>query len=113
MTRKDYPLIARALKAAKRPLCPGWSLNDCLRVDQGWRSAIMHVAEALKIDSPAFDRTRFLVDCGLPHVPNYFELPLSEDKHEVTCADGSTELVDSEELEAAGDIFERIYGKQP
>lgn len=32
----------------------------------------------------------------------------ANDRTEVTCADGSTELVDSEELEAAADIYNRM-----
>ena len=65
MTKKDYVLIAAALKDAKRPLCPDWTLNDCLRVDQGWTAAVMHVTSALNAENPRFDRTRFLAACGV------------------------------------------------
>lgn len=58
MTRKDYELIAAALKDARLP-------------DPSSQHAIQHelcckdVAYALQSDNPRFDRTRFLKACGL------------------------------------------------
>jgi hypothetical protein len=39
--------------------------------------------------------------------------PDGSEGYEVECADGSKEVVDSEELEAAGAIFDRLFPKLP
>lgn len=59
MTRKDYVLLAAALKDAK-PLP-----SPCPESCHGWRLASHAVCEALSRDNPQFDRDRFLRACGV------------------------------------------------
>ena len=55
MTRKDYVLIASALKANR----------DKWVVTPTWLDAVYSVADALKADNARFDRARFLAACGV------------------------------------------------
>ena len=57
MTRKDYILLADALKAA------AYSLNPPERT--GALLAANEIAHCLAEDNPRFDRARFLKACGL------------------------------------------------
>lgn len=59
MTRKDYQLIADALKSARDESTTEW-----LRA--GVERAASRVAQALRATNPRFDVTRFLVACGIP-----------------------------------------------
>ena len=54
MTRKDYVLIAAALKASR----------DRWVFAQTWLDAVHSVANALMEDNARFDRERFLIACG-------------------------------------------------
>lgn len=59
MTRKDYELIARALKrAAAEAQAEGHDL-DALR------TGAIELAYSLADDNPRFDRERFMKACGL------------------------------------------------
>lgn len=60
MTRKDYPMLAEALKNAE-PNGVDYS-RECWR---GWYRACVGVADALARDNRSFDRNRFLKDCGM------------------------------------------------
>lgn len=59
MTRKDYILLAEALKVAND------SLLGPSDEHQGIRYAAMHIANALAQDNPRFDRARFLAAAGV------------------------------------------------
>ena len=59
MTRKDYVMLAAALKAAQA---------DCVaagRNTTGNRCAAEHIADALARNNAAFDKARFLVAAGV------------------------------------------------
>jgi hypothetical protein len=65
MTRKDYILIAEALKSVDpQPTTPGDD-RVCRRTYQGWSCACIAVCNALANDNPRFDRDRFLKACGV------------------------------------------------
>lgn len=57
MTKKDYELIAAALRGARNGYADNWDPNLFRACDDCARS----VASALARDNPRFDRTRFLV----------------------------------------------------
>lgn len=62
MTRKDYILIAQAIKDAK----PASVKDDYGNgLDVGVERAAFRLADALAVDNPRFDRERFLVACGV------------------------------------------------
>lgn len=63
MTRKDYVLIATALKSA-RNIIPGPAL-DIDSYNHAADSAAYALANALAADNAAFDRARFLKACGV------------------------------------------------
>lgn len=63
MTRKDYQLIADALRHA-RPLAPP-STSILRAAHYTLDSAARHLAEALALDNPRFDRERFLKAAGV------------------------------------------------
>ena len=63
MTRKDYELIAKAIKAAKPSDSTMADYAEMTR-KLGWRNTVHSVAEALAGDNPRFDRERFLKACG-------------------------------------------------
>lgn len=58
MTRKDYVLIAAALKRAS-------ALSETDSQRRGVSRAAGSLAGALSADNEAFDRTRFLQACGV------------------------------------------------
>lgn len=59
VTRKDFRLLAAALKASKPSNTHGMSYRQ-------WRLDVAHVGAALKADNPAvFDTDKFAADCGL------------------------------------------------
>ncbi len=55
MTRKDYVLIAAAIKAASA--APGYPERNAF--------VAFSLADALATDNPRFDRVRFLKACGV------------------------------------------------
>ena len=61
MTRKDFELIAKALKESR----------FCFKSDSNtlgyrqWLHTVKTMADALQTTNPAFDRARFLRACGL------------------------------------------------
>lgn len=59
MTKKDYELIARALKSTHQ------TVNVPTRVAQQWANDVCAIADALAQDNPRFDRERFLAACGV------------------------------------------------
>ncbi len=64
MTRKDYVLIAAALKEARMHwLIPG--PTDAPSFRAGIKAAAKEIAGALARDNSAFQRQRFLKACGL------------------------------------------------
>jgi hypothetical protein len=69
MTRKDYLLIAAALKRAKlRPygVCSDWPAGADHGAAEAHRVACETVAYELGQDNPRnFDRTHFLYNCGV------------------------------------------------
>lgn len=56
MTRKDYELIAAAIRRASD--APGYAERN--------KFVSMELADALYRDNPRFDRSRFLAACGVP-----------------------------------------------
>jgi hypothetical protein len=63
MTRKDYVLIAEALKAARVPSTLG-NTNKAV-YNNGVDNAVAFVALALAKDNPCFDGQRFRTACGV------------------------------------------------
>ena len=61
MTRKDYPMLAEALRKAEPPDASYHGEDEYT----GWKRAVRGVAEALAEDNRAFDKDRFLRDCGV------------------------------------------------
>jgi len=55
MTRKDYELIAKAIRCASA--APGYAARNSF--------AAFAIADALASDNPRFDRERFLKACGI------------------------------------------------
>ena len=64
MTRKDYELIAGAVRDALHSARP-WSEDK----EDGIRLAVRSIADALAADNPRFDRSRFLAACGVAPAP--------------------------------------------
>lgn len=62
MTRKEYELIARAMKSRRDELVESRSSYDRICGHDG---AILALAEALASENPLFDRERFLRACGV------------------------------------------------
>jgi hypothetical protein len=61
MTRKDYILIADALKAARS----SYTLPNVAIYHNGIANAAQRLADALARDNPRFDRERFLKAAGV------------------------------------------------
>ena len=61
MTRKDYILIADALKAA----CSSYTLPNVVLYPNSIDNAAHRLADALGRDNPRFDRERFLTAAGV------------------------------------------------
>ncbi len=59
MTKKDYKLIAEALKEAREESNP-------LEGRSGVTLAAQKLANVLRADNPRFDYKRFLEACGVP-----------------------------------------------
>ncbi len=63
MTRKDYVLIAAALKEARMHWLIGGIARDAASFRAGLRAAVQEVAGALARDNAKFDRERFIKAC--------------------------------------------------
>lgn len=64
MTRKDYELLAGALRKVK-PTCDPNEGGDAFASRQlEWAACCLSIADALEGDNPRFDRARFLSACG-------------------------------------------------
>lgn len=63
MTRKDYILIAEAIRAALIDPETGIALPE--REAHGVHVAAMRLVDALAQDNPRFDRSRFMTACNL------------------------------------------------
>lgn len=71
MTRKDWLLLSAALASADPRKGDGWTNWDelaCACMMAQWECDCGLVAEAISEHSPAFDRARFLSDCGIKDV---------------------------------------------
>lgn len=65
MTRKDYVLLAAALREARVEV----TSNELYTVFKGWKRAVDALADALAKDNPRFDRDRFLAACDEEEKP--------------------------------------------
>lgn len=65
MTRKDYELIAAAIKATHDRIDQQTDFSHNGEQQRGVRRTAAHLADALAHDNPRFDRTRFLKACGI------------------------------------------------
>lgn len=73
MTRKDYVLIADAIRGLLADIERGndkltatdWSRAILEGEHLGARNAASRLADSLRQDNPRFDRTRFMAACGL------------------------------------------------
>lgn len=68
MTRRDFELIANALKAAKPTAHPeGTEAAEIatLAENVAWRNVALSFADHLSATNPRFDRERFLRACGV------------------------------------------------
>lgn len=63
MTRKDYELLAAALRSSRATNYTN-SANRAL-YNNGVNNAAHNIARALRRDNPRFDYVRFLVACGV------------------------------------------------
>jgi hypothetical protein len=63
MTRKDYELIASALRSSRLHL-PSNDERQAGAKDQ-WETTVEEVADDLERENPRFDRNKFLTACGL------------------------------------------------
>lgn len=63
MTRKDYVLIAAALRDTALIECPNF--DYLAGVKAGHASAVHRVCDAMAKDNPRFDRARFLAAAGV------------------------------------------------
>jgi len=63
MTRKDYVLLATALRNAR----PGFyhDVTQASPAQTVWLASAYSVADALTKDNPRFDSDRFLTACGV------------------------------------------------
>lgn len=63
MTKKDYILLAQALKNSKITL--EFAGNVLFAGTSGqWQATVLEIVDTLQRDNPYFDRNRFLSACG-------------------------------------------------
>ena len=66
MTKKDFELIAAALKEARNHwLAAPAIIQTAEAFRYGLEAAASELAHALASDNSRFDRARFLIDCGM------------------------------------------------
>jgi hypothetical protein len=61
MTRKDFVLIAKTLRATRQSYAPHWDANLFRACDDHAKA----MAYALSVTNPRFDSARFLAACGV------------------------------------------------
>lgn len=61
MSRKDYEIIAEAIKSAKPPTC---SHLDCKEQRKALRAVTSMLSSAFMTDNPRFDPDKFTRACG-------------------------------------------------
>lgn len=66
MTRKDYILIAAALRVARPAVIPGSNVIMNGTARSVWYACVTAVANALKADNARFEASRFFDACGVP-----------------------------------------------
>jgi hypothetical protein len=65
MTRKDYVMIAAAIRDAREAVAMELGEHHSRHVaDAAMRDAANYIADGCKADNPRFDRSRFLAACG-------------------------------------------------
>ena len=64
MTRKDYNLIAEAIRDAKAATA---DYADPRMAELGAYEAARYLSYALRDTNPRFERARFMEACGFPH----------------------------------------------
>lgn len=64
MTRKDYELIARALRSSRLHL-PAMDPQYRVGAKDQWETTVEEVADELERENPRFDRNKFLIACGM------------------------------------------------
>ena len=67
MTRKDYVLIAEALKDSKPTTWDGSTEQFDNGAYTAWLSSVRMLCYRLSQNNPRFDRERFLAACGVDH----------------------------------------------
>lgn len=66
MTRKDYVLLAAALREARPLVIPGSNVPADPIARSTWYNCCSSIAIALKNSNRAFDSERFFDACGVP-----------------------------------------------
>lgn len=64
MTRKDYIKIAEALKRARKVFYSN-DAGERKAMEYGTTECVLNIAEVLQADNPNFNRSKFLVACGI------------------------------------------------
>lgn len=65
MTKKDYELIAKAIRDTQARINAGSiAKNSLLDQLRGVRRTAAHLSDALAVENPRFDAGRFLAACG-------------------------------------------------
>jgi hypothetical protein len=68
MTRKDYILLAAAVRRVRDGYGTNWNPNLFRAVDD----IAISLGAALLRDNPRFDRVRFLTACGVPEEKHHY-----------------------------------------
>lgn len=65
MSKKDYELIAAAIRVSRTAPMGDMNASYSRAWDDGIRGAAATLADALSRENPKFDRSRFLLACGV------------------------------------------------
>ena len=63
MSKRDYELIATALRASRPTMADDLTTFEAGNLD-GWRDVIDAIANALRTNNPRFDHAKFKAACG-------------------------------------------------